>query len=892
MPKAIVSGVSVIGYPAHLMKMSHSGLLGPEGKSMAFDSRADGYGLGEGVGTIIIKPLSAAIRDGDTIRALVRGTGLGHDGHTPGMTYPSATAQESLIRKTYLASGLDPKDTIYSESHGTGTQAGDLIECTAIAAAFETQQRDSPFYVGAVKPNLGHLEGGSGIASVIKSVLILESGVIPPNATLEEINPKISPAWNLQFPTSCIPWPTSGIRRSSISSYGISGTNAHCILDDAYHYLQQRRITARHRTRETVPSNKDIQALVAEISEHYKTEAKEPKPRTPALEQNGVSINGTNGVNGVNGINGKNNTNGVKRSEGANGVNGTNGLNGTNNLNGSNGVNGPNAVNGAKSNHPTPNEMPLQVPESPIIFILSAFDQKRLEKVVAHTKDYVTARILDFESFPKQALNDLAYSLSEKRSRLPWKSFALCSSVNELQEKLPKLPSKAIKSRSGLRIGFVFTGQGAQYAKMGQQLLVYPVFRQSLEAAGTYFKSLGSDWSLLDELNKEAKNSKISKSAFAHPLSCAVQIALLDLLLSWGVVPHRVVGHSSGEIAAAYCAGKISRDAAWKVAYFRGHVLRPGESKPPFTGGMIAVGLDEGPLRHLLKKVHARFPGGALSIACYNSPHNHTVSGDLDMVDALKEMLEDQGVFNRKLKVEHAAHSAHMEYFSAEYDDLLGELPSKHRLSFDHTVHMFSTLTGRLLDDSCAPGKASHWRDSMVCPVKFTDALSSMCFDPVPTDGSSTHTTGVDVILEVGPHPAMQSAAKEIVGSNAEIPYLATLNRKDSGLNSLLETIGNLAVRGAPINLDKVNRATNPSLAPKMMVDLPPYPFNHEEQALYETRLIKNTRLREFPRHDLFGAPVPDWNPNSPRWRHFLRVAENPWLKEHVVSIFIPLLTK
>lgn len=876
------------------MKMSHSGLLGPEGKSMAFDSRANGYGLGEGVGTIILKPLSAAIRDGDTIRALVRGTGLGHDGHTPGMTYPSATAQESLIRRTYLASGLDPKDTVYSESHGTGTQAGDLIECTAIAAAFETQQRESPFYVGAVKPNLGHLEGGSGIASVIKSVLILESGVIPPNATLEEINPKISPTWNLQFPTSCIPWPTSGIRRSSISSYGISGTNAHCILDDAYHYLLQRRITARHRTRETVPSNKDIQALVKEISENYKTDTTEPKPEAPASNTNGVSINGANGVsggNGVKGLNGTNGTNGVNNVKSSNGVHKINGANGTNGFDGANGSNGVNGVNGsginrAKINHSTPNEISLRVPESPIIFILSAFDQKRLEKVVSHTKDYVTSRMLDFESTPKQALNDLAYSLSEKRSRLPWKGFALCSSLNELQDKLPKLPAKAIRSHSCLKIGFVFTGQGAQYAKMGQQLLVYPVFRQSLEAAGAYFKSLGSNWSLLEELNREAKDSKISKSVFAHPLSCAVQIALLDLLLSWGVVPHRVAGHSSGEIAAAYCAGEISREAAWKVAYFRGHVLRPGESKPPFTGGMIAVGLDEEPLRHLLKKVHSRFPGGALSIACYNSPHNHTVSGDLGMVDALKEMLDEQGVFNRKLKVEHAAHSAHMEYFSAEYDELLGELPSKHRLNFDHTVHMFSTLTGRLVDDSCAPGKASHWRDSMVCPVKFTNALSSMCFDPVPTDGSSTHNTWVDVILEVGPHPAMQSAAKEIVGSNADIPYLATLNRKDDGLNGLLETIGNLVVRGASINLDKVNRATSPSLAPKMMVDLPPYPFNHEEQALYETRLIKNTRLREFPRHDLFGAPVPDWNPNSPRWRHFLRVAENPWLKEHVVSFY------
>lgn len=841
---------------------------------MAFDSRAEGYGLGEGVGTIILKPLSAAIRDGDTIRALVRGTGLGHDGRTPGMTYPSATAQESLIRKTYIASGLDPNHTVYSESHGTGTQAGDFTECTAIAAAFETEQRDSPFYVGAVKPNIGHLEGGSGIASVIKSVLILESGVIPPNATLEEINPKISRTWNLRFPTSCIPWPTAGIRRSSISAYGISGTNAHCILDDAYHYLKERRITARHTTSETVPSENEIKVLLAKISKLYDSETKKLISETRVPRRNGSHINGVNGTDGVNGVNGVNS---------AKGINGINGVNG---------VNGSNGVNGAKINHLKPNGTSLRVSKTPLIFVFSAFDQNRLEKVVEQTRDYVSSRILDFESSPQQAFNDLAFSLSEKRSRLPCKSYVLCSSVDEFQDKLPELPAKAIKSRSSLRIGFVFTGQGAQYAKMGQQLLVYPVFRQSLEAAGAYFKSLGSDWSLLGELSRETKDSRISKSAFAHPLSCAVQIALLDLLLSWGIIPHRVTGHSSGEIAAAYCAGKISREAAWKVAYFRGHVLRPGESKPPFTGGMIAVGLEEEPLLYLLKKVHERFPCGTLSIACYNSPRNHTVSGDIAMVDALKEVLDEQGIFTRKLRVEHAAHSAHMEYFSVEYDELLGELPSKHRLNFDHTVHMFSTLTGRLLDDSCAPGKASHWRDSMVHPVKFTEALSSMCFDPTPSDSSSTHDTGVDVIVEVGPHPAMQSAAKEIIGSNADIPYLATLNRKDEGLSTLLETIGSLVIRGAPINLDKVNRAANPSIAPNMMVDLPPYPFNHEEKALSESRLVKNTRLRQFPRHDLFGAPVSDWNPNSPRWRHFLRISENPWLKEHMVSTFISTLQK
>ncbi|EAW14856.1 putative polyketide synthase [Aspergillus clavatus NRRL 1] len=818
---AIVSGVSVIGYLPHLMKMSYSGLLGSEGKSLAFDKRAGGYGLGEGVGTVILKTLSAAVRDGDTIRAVVRGTGLNHDGHTPGMTYPSSAAQESLIRKTYMAAGLDLRDTTYAESHGTGTQAGDLMECTAMAAAFETGKRDSPFYIGAVKPNVGHLEGGAGITSLIKSVLLLEAGIIPPNATLEDINPKIRPEWNFQFPTRCMPWPTSGIRRSSISSYGISGTNAHCILDDAYHYCNQRGIPVRHKTTEIVPSEKDIELIVAKAVGRYQ-------------------VDGTNGVDG------------------------------------NNGVNGSNGVNGTYLNF---GEVSTKVFQVPTLFLLSAFDEKSLEKVVAQIQKYVSSLPSDSAG---QALHDLAFTLSTKRSRLPWRSYALCNSVKEFHDKLSKLPSKAIKSRSPLRVGFVFTGQGAQYAQMGQQLLVYPVFRQSLEAASLYIKSLGCDWSLLEELEKDAKDSRISKSAFAHPLSCAVQIALLDLLLSWNAIPHRVVGHSSGEIAAAYCAGKISREGAWRVAYFRGHVLLRGKTNR--VGGMLAAGIEEERLLHLLNQVHAALPGGTLSIACYNSPRNHTISGDDAMVDALKVLLDEQGIFTRKLKVEHAAHSAHMEQYTEEYEELVGDLPSSHLLHFDHTVHMFSTLTGRLLDDSCVPEKSSHWSNSMVRPVEFTKAVSSMCFDSTQGDSSSAQGTQVDVILEVGPHPAMQSAVKDILGSHSDIPYLATLSRKDTGLDTLLDTIGSLAARGAPVDLDKVNRSTNPSVKPQLIVNLPPYPFNHEERGLYESRLIKNTRLRQFPRHDLFGAPVPDWNPNSPRWRHFLRVSENPWLKEHVID--------
>ncbi|KAJ5630171.1 polyketide synthase [Penicillium herquei] len=643
---------------------------------------------------------------------------------------------------------------------------------------------------------------GAGITSLIKSVLLLEAGIIPPNATLERINPNIPCSWNVKFPTSCIPWPSSGIRRSSISSYGISGTNAHCILDDAYHYLKERGILARHKTVEIVPSEAETELVVAKSTRRYE------RPEADNSDSDDTPI--TNG--------------------------------------------------------------------SPILLLFSAFDENSLEKVVAQIRKHVLSVPSQYAS---QILSDLAFTSSEKRSLVPWKTYALCTSLRDLDLKLAEMPSKPIKSRSAPTIGFVFTGQGAQYAQMGQQLLVYDVFRQFLEAANSYFRALGSDCSLLEELKKDSKTSRISKSTFAHPISCAVQIALLDLLISWNVIPHRVTGHSSGEIAAAYCAGRISREGAWRVAYFRGHVLQGNSSR---VGGMLAAGIEEDPLRHLLEQVHKRFSNGTLSIACYNSPRNHTISGDDAMVDVLKSLLDEQGVFNRKLNVEHAAHSAHMEQFCEEYKRLVGRSPSTDLLRFEHPVHMLSTLTGRLLDDSSNPELASHWCDSMVRPVKFTEAIVSMWRNTRPGNISSAQGNPVDVILEVGPHPVMQSAVKEIIDPDFNIPYLSTLNSKDTGLDTLLHTIGTLVSRGSPVNLHKVNMSTNPSVLPKTIVDLPPYPFNHEEQGLYESRLMRNTRLRPFPRHDLFGAPVSDWNPNNPRWRHFLRTSENPWLKEHLIG--------
>lgn len=179
--------------------MSELGFLSPDGKCYSFDSRANGYSRGEGVGVVLLKPLRTALQDGNTIRAVIRASGVNQDGRTPGMTVPSKSAQEALIRSVYGSAGLDLADTDYVEAHGTGTALGDPIEAGAIGAAWKGRVSDSPLYVGAVKSGIGHLEGASGVAGIIKTVLALEKAVIPPNINFEEVNPKILvEEWNIK----------------------------------------------------------------------------------------------------------------------------------------------------------------------------------------------------------------------------------------------------------------------------------------------------------------------------------------------------------------------------------------------------------------------------------------------------------------------------------------------------------------------------------------------------------------------------------------------------------------------------------------------------------------------------------------------------------------------
>ncbi|KAH9904009.1 iterative type I polyketide synthase [Xylariomycetidae sp. FL2044] len=855
---SVVSGVMNIGYPSDLVCMSHQGFLGQSGKSFSFDHRAQGYARGEGVGSLVVKRLSDAIRDGNTIRAVIRATGVNQDGRTPGITLPSTEAQVNLIRKVYESAGLDVRATMMVESHGTGTAAGDPIEAAALARSFEKRCKEIPLFVGALKSGIGHLEGAAGVAGLIKAILVLESGIIPPNVNFEKPNPRIPVSkWNLQFPLEPTPWPTKGLRRISVNSFGVGGTNGHAVLDDAYHYLESQGTKANHNTRPDVPTSEDIQALVRTASDE----------NAPAIID--VASSSRPHLHGVvgNGINGHahdqpSKPNGHASAHGH--INGHAGALSNGNI------------------HHVDDPLPKS---APCLVLVSAMDEEGVQRNALRQAKTLQNSV----GSDSNILDRFAYTMNH-RDIFPWRGFAIGASIKELITSLENSP-KPLRVKSAPSLGLVFTGQGAQWHAMGHELMSYSVYRDSLRRAEQYYRTQGATWSLVKELQQPKEQSRLNEPWLAHPACTALQVAVVELLESFGIAPKRVVGHSSGEIAAAFCAGKLTLQSAWKIAYYRGIV---SSKKISAKGAMMAVGLPPDKLLSYVEQIKHERPG-ELTIACFNSPKNCTVSGVEGNIDALQQALERDQIFARKLQVQNAYHSALMQEVADEYLTLLGTLP-KPGPNSRASVEFFSSLVGGKMDDENL--QATYWVDNLVSPVRFSDAVIGMLAAQGSREqasmkiNSASRALSVDLILEIGPHSAMQSATKECCATRsdaASISVLGLLDRRTPELTKALSVLGQLYVRGYPLSLDAVNQVT-PGKEPKRLLGLPGYSFNHSDRNVFESRLVKNYRQRKHPRHDLLGAPVADWNQEVPRWRHYFSVDEQPWLKDHQVtnSIILP----
>jgi acyl transferase domain-containing protein/acyl carrier protein len=230
---AFCGGVQLNLFPESFVFLSRAGALAPDGRCKTFDADADGYGRGEGCGMLVLKRMEDALRDGDRIRAVVRGSAINHDGSSSGFTVPNGLAQRALMRSALEDARLRAHQVQFVEAHGTGTVLGDPIEVEAIADVYG-QGRDagSPLYLGSVKASIGHLEAAAGVAGVIKSVLALENGFIPPQSNFRRPNPRIDWARSpIRVAEPDTPWPAvDGLRCAAVSAFGLSGSNAHVLI--------------------------------------------------------------------------------------------------------------------------------------------------------------------------------------------------------------------------------------------------------------------------------------------------------------------------------------------------------------------------------------------------------------------------------------------------------------------------------------------------------------------------------------------------------------------------------------------------------------------------------------------------------------------------------------
>ncbi|MGO8676238.1 MAG: type I polyketide synthase [Limisphaerales bacterium] len=233
---ALAAGVSLILTPEASINFSKARMLAPDGRCKTFDAKADGYVRGEGCGIVLLKPLSAALADGNRVLAVIRGSAVNQDGRSGGLTAPNGPAQEAVIRAALLAAGVAPYEVGFLEAHGTGTSLGDPIEARAAGAVFsEGRAPERPLAIGSIKTNIGHLEAAAGVAGLLKVVLALQNKRIPPHLHLTNPSPYIE--WDrlpIVVPTSLTDWaPINGRRIAGVSSFGFSGTNAHVIVEEA-----------------------------------------------------------------------------------------------------------------------------------------------------------------------------------------------------------------------------------------------------------------------------------------------------------------------------------------------------------------------------------------------------------------------------------------------------------------------------------------------------------------------------------------------------------------------------------------------------------------------------------------------------------------------------------
>lgn len=477
----------------------------------------------------------------------------------------------------------------------------------------------------------------------------------------------------------------------------------------------------------------------------------------------------------------------------------------------------------------------------------------------------------------------LAYTLHSRRTRLPIVQYFSAFTTEELSSKIHHWLSQNISNLSEQQprtvangrspnVICLFTGQGAQWAQMGTQLIAHS------ESCRSILKKLDCrlarlpvppPWSLVQELDRDRSSSRVDQAAISQPLCTAIQILLVEVLRSARISFTAAVGHSSGEIAAAYAQGVISAEDAICIAYYRGfHVQASGGN-----GAMLAAGSSQDDIQELLEE--PEFVGRAC-IAAVNSPNSVTVSGDAEAIHEIQAVLKDEKKFARILKVDQAYHSRHMENCSLGYLQSLESLKIKNPAVFPDTWS--SSTYGGAFESLTASLAGPYWDSNLRRPVQFLQAIRHAWERHGP----------FDLALEIGPHPTLKSPFLEIIRElhGQDIPYTGFLQRNANDLMALADCLGYIAARlgKQSVDFEAFDTFISGTSTESLSLELPSYCWNHDYGYWFESRKTKAVLQRSDNSNMLLGHMCPNSTEEHMSWSNILRPKEIRWLEDHRIQ--------
>ena len=737
---ALAGGVTLLMSPTPHIELSRLGVLSPRGKCAPFSAEADGTVWAEGAGMILLKRLADARRDGDRVLAVIRGSAVNQDGRSQGLSAPNGAAQEQVLRAALRATGLSPHDIDYVEAHGTGTALGDPIEARALARVYGPgREARRPLGVGSLKSNLGHTQAAAGVASIIKLVLALRHERIP--ATLHAHQPSPHVDWTgsgIAVQAEPMPWPAGERpRRAGVSAFGLSGTNAHLILEQA--------------------------------------------PPVPAPEP--AAGPGTSG-------------------------------------------------------------------DRIVLLPISARSEAALHGQARRLRDLVLSdRTL--------APGPVARSLAFERTRFERRAVVVAADRDGMVTGLTDLvegraSAHAVAGDGAVlthgRTAFVFPGQGGQWVGMARDLLIRDEdFRAEFLHCDKEFAAL-LGWSLADRLTAMTAADLIDFPV-VQPLLFATMAALAASWRAAGVVPDAVVGHSQGEIAAAYCAGALElRDAA-RIVVTRSRLM----SEITQPGAMAVVGLPA-------DRVTARLAAldGRVSVAAVNVPRSTVVAGEQQAVTELLADLDREGVYTR-LGASGPGFAGHCRLIESIREPLNGELAD---ITGNNPVtQWYSTVSGAPVGGEQTDPR--YWYRNARETVRFAEAVRSMIAD------------GFRYFVELGVHPSLTAAVQAVAEEQGrEVVAVGSLVRDEDGPACLARARAQLYVAGHELDWAAL-------LPESGRVDLPTYAF--DERRFWTESIRHGDALNpgESLGHPILGAAVPDPETGGVTLTGRISRGRQPWVGDH-----------